>query len=137
MEFRASFCDPLEPVIMEMGVIGKEQILDTFQRVDWSEYLQKMEGVKESDIYFSPSLDVENIVSKQGITVSAVGSANDFEFYIFYKRPKAVKTLFGFREKVDDNYVTDISGQTEKDVLECLTALVDNNSAFLERKLGK
>jgi hypothetical protein len=132
MNFRASFCDPFKPDIIELGSIEKEKIMETFNQVPWTEYLAKMKIAKESDIHYSPSLEIENKDNKNGLSVSAVDGA---EWYIFFKRPKLVKRFFGLIEKMDDNFLTDIQGQSEKDVRDCLDALIRNDLRFLEEKI--
>ncbi len=132
MNFRASFCDPFKPDIIEKGKIEKNKIMETFNKIPWLEYLAKMKTPKEREIYYSPSLEVENIDNKNGLSVSAI---DDTEWYIFYKRPKLVKRFFGLIEKMDNDYLTDIQGQTEKDVRNCLDALIRNDLQFLENKI--
>jgi len=132
MNFRASFCDPFKPDVIEIGTIEKEKILETFEKMPWDELLKKMETAKENEIFYSPSLEVENKDNKNGIVVSAVDGE---EWYIFFKRPKMVKKLFGLIEKMDENYTTEITGQTEKDAKDCLIALINNDLNFLEAKI--
>ncbi len=132
MDFRASFCDPFKPDIIEIGKIEQDKILETFHKIPWSEYLGKMETAKQKEIYYSPSLEIENKENRNGLSVSAI---NENEWYIFYKRPKLVKKFFGLIEKMDNDYLTDIQGQTEQDVLDCLNALINNDLNFLENKI--
>ncbi len=132
MNFRASFCDPFKPKIIEIGNIEKEKIIETFEKIPWKELLNKMESSKSEEIYYSPSLEIENKDNKNGIVISAVDGR---EWYIFFKRPKLVKKLFGLIEKMDENYTTEIQGQTEKDAFDCLNALINNDLEFLERKI--
>lgn len=132
MNFRASFCDPFKPDIIELGDIEKEKIIETFEKIPWNKLLDEMKLKKESEIYYSPSLEIENKENKNGLSVSAVDGK---EWYIFYKRPKMVKKFFGLTEKIDKNYLTDAKGQTEDDVKECLIALINNDLEFLEKKI--
>ena len=132
MNFRASFCDPFKPDIIEIGNIEQEKILETFHKIPWADYLAKMKTAKQKEIFYSPSLEIENKDNKNGLSVSAIDGA---EWYIFYKRPKLVKRFFGLTEKMDNDYLTDIQGQTEKDVLDCLNALINNDLNFLENKI--
>lgn len=132
MNFRASFCDPFKPKVIEIGNIEKGKIIETFEKIPWKDLLSKMESSKREEIYYSPSLEIENKDNKNGIVISAV---NGREWYIFFKRPKLVKKLFGLIEKMDENYTTEIQGQTEKDALDCLNALINNDLEFLERKI--
>ena len=132
MNFRASFCDPFKPDIIEIGKIEREKILETFHKIPWTDYLAKMKTAKQKEIFFSPSLEIENKDNKNGLSVSAIDGT---EWYIFYKRPKLVKKFFGLTEKMDNDYLTDIQGQTEKDVIDCLNALIRNDLQFLENKI--
>ncbi|HEV8503762.1 MAG TPA: hypothetical protein VGQ53_00115 [Chitinophagaceae bacterium] len=137
MNFRASFCDPLKPDIIELGAIHKDSIIDKFESIDWADYLRKMASVKENEIYYSPSLEIENRDTKHGLDISAVGDAKNYEFYIFYRRPKKVKTFLGLKEKLKDNYLSDKTGQTKQDVLDCLDALIRNDTDYLANKIGQ
>lgn len=137
MNFRASFCDPLKQDIIELGDMPRDTIIDHFEKINWIDYLQKMADAKQDEIYYSPSFEVENKESKNGLAISAVGVPTRFEFYIFYKRPKNVKSFLGLKEKINENYTTDIQGQTKKDVLDCLKALLTNDTLFLAGKIGQ
>lgn len=132
MNFRASFCDPFKPDIIEMGDIEKDKIMETFEKIPWNKLLDEMKTKKESEIHYSPSLEIENKDNKNGLSVSAVDGK---EWYIFFKRPKMVKKFFGLTVKMNNDYLTDITGQTENDVKECLIALINNDLEFLERKI--
>lgn len=137
MNFRASFCDPLEPQIIELGDIRKEKIIEQFESINWADYLQKMLGAEEDKIHYSPSLEIENKESLHGLSISAVGEPNNYEFYIFYKRPKKIKWLFGLKEKTRADYISDKTGQSRQDVIDCLNALVKDDTEFLANKIGK
>jgi len=132
MNFRASFCDPFKPDIIEIGYISKNEIMEKFEDIPWKEYLEKMKIAKQSEIHYSPSLEIENKDNRNGLSVSAL---DGIEWYIFYKRPKLVKKFFGLIEKMDNNYLTEIHGQTENDVRNCLEALIKNDLKFLEEKI--
>lgn len=136
MNFRASFCHPLQPHIIELGVIQMEDIVAKFETTPWADYLLQMQGKKEEDIYYSPSLEIENSDTRHGLSISAVGDPENYEFYIYYKRPKVVKSFFGLSKKLDENYLTEITGQTREDGLECLKALTASDVELLERKIG-
>ena len=137
MSFRASFCDPLNPVIIELGEIHKDLIIDKFESINWSDYLRKMQNADEKEIQYSPSLEIENKENKHGLAISAVGEPDNFEFYIFYKRPKEVKRIFGLLQTRNENYISDKTGQTRKDVLDCLAALIRNDAIYLANKIGE
>ena len=133
MNFRASFCDPFKPDVIELGDIKKDQIMELFEKTPWTEYLKKMKTAKESEIHYSPSLEIENKDNRNGLSVSAI---DGLEWSIFYKRPKLVKKFFGLSEKMDNDYLTDVWGQSERDVRACLEALIKNDLQFLEDKIN-
>lgn len=128
MPFKATFCDPLNPEIIEMGDIDKDKIMEVFENIPWDEHLRKMGTAKESDIHYSPSFEVINTDNRNGLCISAI---DGIEWYIFYRRPKLRKLLFG----LSDYQTTEKHGQTINDVRECLTALADNNLVLLEGKI--
>lgn len=137
MNFRGSFCDPFKREIIELRDIQKDKILEQFENIPWTDLLGKMELAKESEIFYSPSLEIENKDNKHGLAISAVGHPNKYEFYIFYKRPKKIKILFGLKERIIDNYTSDKTGQTKQDVIDCLNALLRNDTEYLANKIGQ
>ncbi len=133
--FRYSVCDPSKPDVIEMGEIEKESIMEVFEKFPWKTLLAKMQKKTEEEIHYSPSLEIENMDTKQGITVSAVGEETEFEFYLFYKRPKRVKSFFGLKEKFDENFMSDVTGQTQEDARKAIQALLADNTDYLEEKI--
>jgi len=110
--YQWTVCDPLNESIINKGAIDKSQILETFNTFPWSEMLEKMESVDSSEIYFSPSLEFKVDSHSRGMTFSAVGKPDDFIFYIFYQRPEKIKKWFGFVEKEEPKFVSDIVDQS-------------------------
>jgi hypothetical protein len=133
--FRYSICDPLKNEPIEMGEVEKAKILDIVDRFPWTELLDKMNGVKESDIHFSPSVEFENKANRHGLSISIVEEKGN-EFYIFFKRPKMTTKLFGLIKIMDDNFTSDRTGQTSNDVKEALTALINDDLTTLEKRWG-
>ena len=132
--FRYSICEPLNPNIIEKGNISKEEVIKIFEAFPWNKYL--LDLLSGNEIYHSPSLEFENTENRNGITISAVGEPENFEFYIFYKRPKEIKYFFGLMSSTNENYTSDLTDQNEKDVIECLVPLVNEDSSFLENKFS-
>ena len=124
-EFRYSICEPLNPKVIEKGMIAPDSVIGLFNDFQWDYYLKQIEvaETRKMDIYFSPSLEVENKANKNGLTISAVGDTEDPEFYIFYKRPISVVKKQFFRKP-------------QEDVIECLNALIKNDQEFLRRKIA-
>lgn len=137
MNFRASFCDPLQKDIIELGILSKDNIIEKFENMPWADLLRKMSNVKEDEIHYSPSLEIENIDNKHSLAISVVGEPDNFEFYVFYKRPKKVKKIFGLIEYLNENYMTDKTIKEKQDVLNCIHALFTNDAEFLSDKIGK
>ncbi|MBK9735074.1 MAG: hypothetical protein IPO92_08965 [Saprospiraceae bacterium] len=92
---------------------------------------------KPDEIYYSPSFEVEHKESKNGLVISAGGDPNKYVFSIFFRRPKNVKTFFGLMDNVNENYTTNIQGQTINDALDCLKALLRNDIVYLANKVGQ
>lgn len=137
MNFRATFCDPFNPEIIELGDFSGEEVINKFNSINWSDYLHKIELADEDNIHYSPSLEIENKNIKYGLVISAVGNPNHYEFYIFYKRPRKVKSFLGLITKHFPTYTSDKAGQTRQDALDCINALIRNDNEFLENKIGK
>jgi hypothetical protein len=134
--FRYSICDPLKSEPIEMGEIEKGKILDIVDRFPWTDLLDKMKRVKESDIHFSPSVEFENKANRHGLSISIVEDEKGNEFYIFFKRPKMVTKLFGLIKNMDDNFTSNRTGQTSTDVRDAVTALINDDLTTLERRWG-
>ena len=113
MVFRTSFCDPFNPTIIELGDIVEPQIMHTFDKVPWVDYLTQMRTRRENEIHFSPSLEIENKATRSGLTISVVGEPEKYESCIFYKRPKKVARFFSLTSRMNNNCLTDAEGLTE------------------------
>lgn len=136
MQFKASFCNPFQKDIIDLGYMDQDSIIENFKKIPWIEMLKHMDTRNENQIYYSPSLEIENTATKHGLCISAVGNPEVYEYYIFYKRPKTLKTFFGLKEKFNENYMTDKTEQTTQDVIDCLQALINGNTEFLDKKIG-
>lgn len=132
--FRCSVCDPLKKEPIEIGEIAKEKALDIFDKFPWPEMIDKMNGVKPTEINWAPSIEFENIENRHGINISVVDDGS--EFYIFFKRPKLVNRFFGLSRKVDENFTSDRTGQTIADAREAVKALIENDIGTLEMRWG-
>ena len=67
MNFRATFCDPFQKDIIELGDISKDSIIDKFEKIPWPDFLMRMANSKEEEIFYSPSLEFENMDTKHGL----------------------------------------------------------------------
>lgn len=135
MYFTVTFCDPFQKNIRCLGLLSKEDILSYFHAIDWMAYLAQMSGAKE-EIYFSPSLGIEDSDHKSSLSISAVGEPSEHEFYIFYQRPKFIKIASGEEVMVSPEHLSDCTGQTAQDALDCLHAFLQNDTAYLEAKIS-
>jgi hypothetical protein len=135
--FRYSICDPFKPDEIDMGEIETNKIMEVFDNFPWERLLCQMKGKPEEEIHYSPSLEIENVETRHGVSVSAVGEETAYEFYIFYKRPKIVKSFFGLKEKLDENYLTDVLGQRKEDARRAIQALLTDDTEYLEEKIKR
>lgn len=117
-----------------MGEIDKSKILDVLERFPWNDLIDKMNNAVDQEIHFSPSLEFENTTNRHGLSISIIDEDNANEFYIFYKRPKLIKKLFGLIRNMDDNYLSDRPGQTISDVRDAVNALIANDLPTLEKR---
>lgn len=131
--FRYSICDPFKKAPIEMGEIEKGEIIEVLDRFPFTDLLEKIEKARESEVHFSPSIEFENKSSMHGITISIV---DHDDFYIFYKRPKLVSRLFGLIRIKNDNFITEKTEQSPKDVKEAVTALINDGLSTLEKMWG-
>lgn len=133
MKFRGTFYHPFKSDIIEIGEIEKTEIMENFEKIPWRKLLEKMASTEESEIEFSPTLEIENMDNENGLSVCLIAE-DDWD--IIYKRPKMVKRLFGLLpEKLKDDYLTEIIGNSTDEVKECLRALVNDDLEFLENKV--
>jgi len=124
--FRYSFCFPFEPEIIEKGEAPKEKILEEVNNFPWQEELKKMVEDEDAEVYYSPSVEVENLDTKHSLSISAIGEPADHEFMIFYNRPE--KSMFG------DVGMYEKDGLKWDDVTELVNALLNNNIELLDKK---
>jgi hypothetical protein len=131
MLFRTTFADPFKPQLVELGQLTPEQIHNAFRSAPWNELVAQINADDGREVYYSPSLGVENPNNKHGISLSAIDRQ---EWLIFYTRPKLItkRSLFGKKEVMDENYMSEKTVQGTEDVLRCLQAFLDGNSDELE-----
>lgn len=134
-QFRYSICEPLNPEIIEKGTIDKNEIIPCFKNYDWEKFLKQVNEAKK--VYYSPSLEFENMSNKHILCISAVGEPNNPEFLIFYIRPKRVKTWFGLgKEKLKEGYMSELNAtQTMEEAIVFLQALIDGRHDYLNDKI--
>ena len=111
--YNHTFCHPLRSEIEKMGSIRQDQVIEKFKSIDWLNHLDAMEaGDAEGEIiYFSPSIEFEQLEPLHGIVFSALGNSEELSFLIFYKRMVTEKKFFGGteeKEKVSEIEVDDI-----------------------------
>ena len=135
-DFIISFQDPLKTKDTQLGVISREQIIKEFEKINWSGYLKKMNTAKRSEIYFSPSLEIHRKDNSLLLAISANGNSNNYDFAIMYNRPKKIKSSNGV-EALYKNHLTDTLGQSRQNVIDCLNALIKDDTAYLENKIGR
>lgn len=134
-EFLWSICYPDQEAPVEKGPIPGSDIANTFAAFPWMEQLQKLNSMKEEEIRFSPSMEFRNTGTGEGISISIVGSAEESEFYFFYRRPKTIRTFLGLSRKKIENFVSDLTGLSKEDVLELLQAFVRNDRDSIEARM--
>lgn len=135
MPFTVLMNGPLNDEVTDPVPIDKHSLVSKFESIEWAGMLGKdAPGEEYDDVYYTASLEIANDETSQYMDIHALGNQQKYEFNITYLRPKRVKTFFGLKEKLDENYGTELTGQTRKDVIDCLQALSRNDTDFLEKK---
>ena len=116
-----------------MGSIEKDKIIDVLDKFPWTELLSKMDGAKENEVHFAPSIEFENKNTRHGLCISIIDLD---DFYIFYKRPKLVSMMFGLIKRMNKDFLSERSGQRIKDVKEAVQALITDDIKTLEARWG-
>jgi hypothetical protein len=93
--YKASFCDPFQKEIIQLGDIPEGEIINRFEQVNWADYLQQMAIADAAAIYYSPGLEIERKDTAEAVAISAIENESGYEYYIFYKRPKSVNFFLG------------------------------------------
>jgi len=130
--FRYSICEPKNPKVIEKGKIDSSEIMQIFENFPWNLHLKEMENAQTN--YYSPSIEFENLNNKNGLAISAVGTPEKYEFYVFFKRPKLQKKWFGLSEKMNTDFTSELLDLTKEKTIEIVKALMDNNLNYLESK---
>lgn len=132
--FKYTICEPLNQEIAEKGPVTGAEFREIMKRFPWQEMQKEMEAAEESEIFYSPSLELIHLTLGHALAVSIAGK----EFYIFYKRPKTVKKRRWFRtiEIHEPEYLSDHTGQDERAVEEAFNALLEGNVELLEARWG-
>lgn len=136
-KFRHSFCGPFSSEIEELGDIEETELVNKFNKVPWNEILHKMSTMAEDELHYSPSIEFENKTNRHGITISGIEEDRQVEFYFFYKRPKRIKKFFGFIEKEDPNYMTDILVQSKQEVIRLIEAFIRDDYELLDTEIRR
>jgi hypothetical protein len=132
MSFRASIANPFNPEFTELGPLTPAQIINTFASTPWNNLIAQIAASNNREIFHSPSLEVENTSNKNSLCLSAI---DEQEWLIFYKRPKLIvkRSLFGKKEVMDENYMSEKTVQGVDEALRCLQALLDGRLDMLEQ----
>ncbi|UPT67092.1 MAG: hypothetical protein M0D57_22245 [Sphingobacteriales bacterium JAD_PAG50586_3] len=94
--FTVSFCDPLNPEVIDLGVHQKEEVLKLFNNIKWNDYLATMQGVPDDEIHYSPSFSAANSDNNAIVSVSALDGGAGL-FYIMYFTPLAPRKIMGIQ----------------------------------------
>lgn len=130
---------PLKPYPINEQSLSKEDFIQKFNDFQWEKLLEEQINAPEHQIKCSPSLNLENSDNKI-IAASIVGELDNYEFYIYYKRPTVVKKRkwLGLIEYdfYDENFFSLLPEQTKQNALEAFLLFYDENYSELEKKYG-
>ena len=134
--FRYAVCDPLKPDPLEMGAIEREKILETFDRFPWADLFNKMKTVEEEDVYYAPTLEIENKINRHILSITLREIDGHHKFNIFYSRPKTVTRFFGLIKDTNDYFFSEREELPLGEVRNAVEALVADDLKTLEKRWG-
>ncbi|HMQ11707.1 MAG TPA: hypothetical protein PKC21_02475 [Oligoflexia bacterium] len=82
---------------MDKGIVSSSDVCAAFNTCDWKGELNKVISTKDqSKIYYSPSIEFENIDTLNCISISCEESeiADGYFFYVFHYYPKPKLSFF-------------------------------------------
>lgn len=133
--YDCSIADASDPDTTRKSTLKKEDLVNAFKNFDWDTFLIQAEKAMQRDKYFYPPVEFENNTSRHSLAFFPVGKPGDYEFLLFYKRPKTIKKWLGLIQKHDENYTTQLTKtQDAIAALQYLQALIESNTDFLEKK---
>ncbi len=134
--FNYSINDPSVPETINKGKVTHEEFKIIFRAFPWEELLIKQNSLSEKEIYFSPSLNLEN-EKGIGVSVSIVGEIDEYEFYVCYNRPVLLKKRKWFKVVlVNEFFCSVIPEQTLEGAFEAFECLWRNELIQLEDRWG-
>lgn len=136
--FKYTICEPLNPTIVDKGNVTREEFRNVLQSFPWIEMLRELENAEESQVCYSPSLELIDSNTNHSLAISIVGPESELEYYIFYKRPKTIskKKWFKTIEVFEPEYLTDRTGQSEADMKDAFNSLLEGDFKMLESRWG-
>ena len=106
--FKWTVYDPLVDHVIDKGTIPPESVLPAFGSFPWGAMLAKMEGVKEEDIYFPPSVGFTSLADSHSLEIVIVVDEKEALFDLFYD------------ETADESYRFELLDQTPEVTTEIL-----------------
>ena len=110
--FKWTTYDPLVDHVIDKGTIPPESVLPAFGDFPWGAMLAKMEGVKEEDIYFPPSVGFTSLADSHSLEIVIVVDEKEALFDLFYD------------ETADESYRFELLDQTPEVTTEILAQFV-------------
>jgi hypothetical protein len=134
MSYTYSICHPeKEEIEYPSTALDEKGVLEIAMNYVWDEKLDILEDLPEDDIFYSPSIDFTNTVSKHSFCLTAMRDKNNqLEFSLWYNRKVKYKVLFGLLGKKEKMQVVDKWGFSKKDALEYLKVFLDKEYKELE-----
>jgi hypothetical protein len=82
--FRWTINDPLIEQVIDKGKIAGDAVLRAFSEFPWGAMLAKMDGRKEEEIHFPPSVGFTNLDDGHSIEIVLIEDERETLFYLFY-----------------------------------------------------
>ncbi|OIQ17261.1 MAG: hypothetical protein BM557_08590 [Flavobacterium sp. MedPE-SWcel] len=125
-----------DPNIFTQKTVNSTELEQEFNNYDWNGFLVKANEAIKKDIGYEPPVEFENKSDKNSISFFPAGEPDDYNFLVFYTRPKNIKKWFGLSSKFEEQYTTQVTTFMEiEEALECLKAFETKNYKFLDKRI--
>ena len=113
--FRWTVSDPLVDHAIDRGRIPSESVLPAFGDFPWGAMLAKMEGAREEEIHFPPSVGFTNLEDSHSLEIVIADDEKEPLFHLFYD------------ETADESSRLQLLDQTPENTTEILIKFVDGD----------
>ena len=134
MTYKYSICHPDKfEIEYPETELNSYEVIELIKYYSWLEILKSMDNIPDEKIYYSPSLDFENLSDKRSLGITATLENGKPEFSLWYNRPVKTRPLFGLLSEKTKMKVTDKWDFSLDKAIEYYHLFLNRNYEKLER----